>query len=56
MAHRFADEGWSIGRFAIWPRCWPGGKKPDDGSRLGELQLPAITVRFGAACWPSGWL
>ncbi|KAL5999869.1 hypothetical protein ACLOJK_034546 [Asimina triloba] len=26
MAHHFADKGRSIGRFAIWPRCLPGGK------------------------------
>ncbi|KAL5986203.1 hypothetical protein ACLOJK_014536, partial [Asimina triloba] len=42
MAHCFADEGRSIGRFAIWPRCWTGGKNRTMGLDLGSCScLPS---------------
>ncbi|KAL5978276.1 hypothetical protein ACLOJK_029393 [Asimina triloba] len=42
MAHRFADEGWPIGQFAIWPRCWPGGKNRTMALDLGSCScLPS---------------
>ncbi|KAL5986202.1 hypothetical protein ACLOJK_014535 [Asimina triloba] len=61
MVHHFADEGRSIGRFAIWPRCWTGGKNRMMGLDSGscsclpspfDLGLP-VGHRDGSSCYCS---